>query len=727
MPFELTEVVPVSDSRSKTKSAENKSIFFMKHSLTERKQLHFRCRRVNDVMCVIALFGLILMIIDTECQFNQISEYSLIIIRPLISFSSLILVGLVIYYHLLNARLYAVNNHIADWRVTLKFRSIVIIICEMIVCAIHPFPQIFKVTTDSNNLAWLDMIFTLPMFFRLYLVARSVTQHSPLVDAASSRSIGYLNRVPMTISFILRAFLQTYPGLCWSCMMTTLLLITSWSLHACEQGMWFPIQTLSPAPLASVSFASSFANATWFTIVTFTTVGYGDIVLQTYCGRGIAFLTSFIGLFASAILVAVFINKISLNRSEQMVLDFVKRINQAREYRTRVMQIIQYSVRAWFLRRHKSNYGAAFPSLCRLHRAIQAAKYLKQQRRNVLNGNDSLLSILTNVYYEQKTNEKLLVKLKQQSNSFDDRLRRLEIKLDNVLTVLTRNNSIPQHSRFEYEYFPVSNVTDFENPPRGLVEFYYSMFTDIHVMMFIGFGFLMTFLSHYSYSAIGFNFILCAFTVEWAVIMRGFIFDWNDTKQKFIVDVRSLSTADFVSASILISMGAVLGQVSPLQLIIMAFFEVPLQVVNEWIGTYYFCANDAGESMFVHVFGAYFGLAVAFVLFHSNVIDSPLEKSRYTSDLFSIIGTMFLFCFWPSFNAGTASGVERLHAITNTYVSICASVIGAFLMSTVVRKGKLDMIHIQNSTLAGGVAVGTVATSNIGLHCAMIICTLAGM
>ena len=88
---------------------------------------------------------------------------------------------------------------------------------------------------------------------------------------------------------------------------------------------------------------------------------------------------------------------------------------------------------------------------------------------------------------------------------------------------------------------------------------------------------------------------------------------------------------------------------------------------------------------------------------------------------------MFLFCFWPSFNAGTTSGIERLHAITNTYVSICASVIGAFLMSTIVRKGKLDMVHIQNSTLAGGVAVGTVATSDIGLHGAMIIGTLAGM
>jgi ammonium transporter Rh len=85
--------------------------------------------------------------------------------------------------------------------------------------------------------------------------------------------------------------------------------------------------------------------------------------------------------------------------------------------------------------------------------------------------------------------------------------------------------------------------------------------------------------------------------------MRGYMFDWNASKQKFIIDIQSLSTADFVSASILISMGAVLGQVSPLQLILMAFLEVPMQVVNEWIGTHYFCASDAGESMFVHVFG----------------------------------------------------------------------------------------------------------------------------
>lgn len=35
-------------------------------------------------------------------------------------------------------------------------------------------------------------------------------------------------------------------------------------------------------------------------------------------------------------------------------------------------------------------------------------------------------------------------------------------------------------------------------------------------MLFLGFGFLMTFLKRYGYSAIGLTMILCVFTTEWS-------------------------------------------------------------------------------------------------------------------------------------------------------------------------------------------------------------------
>jgi ammonium transporter Rh len=42
---------------------------------------------------------------------------------------------------------------------------------------------------------------------------------------------------------------------------------------------------------------------------------------------------------------------------------------------------------------------------------------------------------------------------------------------------------------------------------------------DVHTMMFIGFGFLMTFLKRYGYSSLGYNFLIAAFVLEWALLV----------------------------------------------------------------------------------------------------------------------------------------------------------------------------------------------------------------
>lgn len=47
-------------------------------------------------------------------------------------------------------------------------------------------------------------------------------------------------------------------------------------------------------------------------------------------------------------------------------------------------------------------------------------------------------------------------------------------------------------------------------------------FQDVHVMIFIGFGFLMTFLQRYGFSSVGFNFLIAAFALQWATLMQGF-------------------------------------------------------------------------------------------------------------------------------------------------------------------------------------------------------------
>ena len=109
--------------------------------------------------------------------------------------------------------------------------------------------------------------------------------------------------------------------------------------------------------------------------------------------------------------------------------------------------------------------------------------------------------------------------------------------------------------------------------------------------------------------------------------------------------------------------------------------------------------------------GAYFGLAVSFMLYNKKGLEDPKagerEKSVYHSDVFAMVGTLFLFCFWPSFNAGVAAnGDSRLRAVVNTYISIASSVLLTYIFSSLLSKEKkFDMVHVQNATLAGGVGM----------------------
>merc|ERR1719453_467788 len=48
---------------------------------------------------------------------------------------------------------------------------------------------------------------------------------------------------------------------------------------------------------------------------------------------------------------------------------------------------------------------------------------------------------------------------------------------------------------------------------------YYGGYMDVHVMIFIGFGYLMTFLYRHGYGSIGYNFFIAALVAQWAMVV----------------------------------------------------------------------------------------------------------------------------------------------------------------------------------------------------------------
>jgi len=286
----------------------------------------------------------------------------------------------------------------------------------------------------------------------------------------------------------------------------------------------------------------------------------------------------------------------------------------------------------------------------------------------------------------------------------------------------------------------------------------------VHVMIFIGFGFLMTFLKKYGLSAVSLNFMIAALCIQWHILVSGWLHlhydhcedDHHvqnkshpltmekretsseklvhnklcDPNRPFIdINVESLIGADFCTATILISFGVVLGVASPLQLIVMTMIEVVIFNLNEYIGRNYIGTRDAGDTIFVHMFGAYFGLAMSRILYDNATVDSKNSQSDRHSDLFSMVGSVFLWIYWPSFNGGTAAtGDAQARAFINTYLSLCACCVTTFAVSAAVNpKRKFVMEHLQNATLAGGVAVGAVADMMLSPFGAILMGSLAGV
>lgn len=93
-----------------------------------------------------------------------------------------------------------------------------------------------------------------------------------------------------------------------------------------------------------------------------------------------------------------------------------------------------------------------------------------------------------------------------------------------------------------------------------------------------------------------------------------------------------------------------------------------------------------------------------------------------------MIGTLFLWMFWPSFNAGyfPENGFERSLIISNTILSLTGSCLSTFIMSALLRD-KFSMEDILNATLAGGVAIGAPCGVVVNPAISLFIGILAGI
>lgn len=114
--------------------------------------------------------------------------------------------------------------------------------------------------------------------------------------------------------------------------------------------------------------------------------------------------------------------------------------------------------------------------------------------------------------------------------------------------------------------------------------------------------------------------------------------------------------------------------------------------------------------MIIHTFGAFYGLGLTLFLNYSKALNNLSFYGKRNSYVISMIGTLFLWCYWPSFNAALATNEYELFlAYINTYFSLIGCLMGTLFTCYILFNGKFNMDQILNSSLAGGVVMGASA------------------
>uniref|UniRef100_A0A3B3BPS9 Potassium intermediate/small conductance calcium-activated channel, subfamily N, member 3 n=1 Tax=Oryzias melastigma TaxID=30732 RepID=A0A3B3BPS9_ORYME len=423
-------------STSKAPKRKNQNIGY---KLGHRRALFEKRKRLSDYALIFGMFGIVVMVIETELSWGVYSKSSMysLALKCLISLSTVILLGLIIAYHAREVQLFVIDNGADDWRIAMTMERVLLIALELLVSAVHPVPGDFKFQwrarlafsyAPSQAEADLDMVLSVPMFLRLYLIARVMLLHSKLFTDASSRSIGALNKVHFNTRFVMKTLMTICPGTVLLVFSISLWIIAAWTVRVCER--YHDAQDVT----------SNFLGAMWLISITFLSIGYGDMVPHTYCGKGVCLLTGIMGAGCTALVVAVVARKLELTKAEKHVHNFMMDTQLTKRIKNAAANVLRET---WLIYKHTKLMKKIDHSRVRKHQrkflqAIHQLRSVKMEQRKLSDQANTLvdLSKMQSVMYE------LMSELNDRSEDLERQMLSLEQRVEQLTAGF---NALPAH------------------------------------------------------------------------------------------------------------------------------------------------------------------------------------------------------------------------------------------------------------------------------------------
>lgn len=419
------------------------------YRLRMRKELIGRRTRVSDMAFVLAILGIFITIIDTECQFanayNSFKPIS-VYLRVITTITTMGLLVTIVLYHVIGVKLRLVSQGLSNWRLVTNWKDLAKLVTELTVCAIHPMPfttaaalpmyvsSVDELHAFSIEMLPLNSIFTILMFMRVYLLMRFLVVHSALFCDTTVQSLGAMSNVNINAQFVFKALMSLYPGTCLVSIMGIVLLVNSYSVRMCEH------YTLDN------NAETFFMQALWMTCVTFLTLGYGDVVPRTTCGRVLAIFTGMMGVGLMALCVAVLTRKLEQTRGEKYVHTFVQQIKMDKKYKNAAAKVVTEFLTICRLRRRgvsaeDDRHVMHKRRLIHAVRSMNHARYLRMQVGESLTGPVEINKNVTEVYDMVETIRDDQDNFKSRMQQMEDLMCNMHEKLKELKTLMIKKSA----------------------------------------------------------------------------------------------------------------------------------------------------------------------------------------------------------------------------------------------------------------------------------------------
>ncbi|KAM8927816.1 intermediate conductance calcium-activated potassium channel protein 4 [Pelodytes ibericus] len=409
--------------------------------LKKRKVLVEEKKRLSAWTLFLALLGILLMVVHTELLWFGNCQWFvyLFLLKCSISLSTMVLLILIITFHIKETQLYICDNSLLDWRIAINAKMVGWIFLEIVICAIHPFPSERQCDdideTDGASLipvmsflSNMDILLSVLMFLRLYLLPRTVLLHSRVLVDASYRSIGSLNKIEFQYQFVMKILMNTCPGRVLLILSVSLWIIASWVLSVCERD--------------GINKTGELTNSFWLIPITFLTIGYGDMVPSTVCGKMVCLWTGVMGVGCTALIVAVAAQKLEFTKAEKHVHNFMMDIHYMKQIKCAAANVLR---EAWLLHRNTIR-GDDTKNRHHQQHLLKAIHIFRRRRLRHKNLKDQVnamvdISKMQMILYDLDSN------LNSSRVDLEKRIEQLDKKLDQISGLISKVIESPHLSQ----------------------------------------------------------------------------------------------------------------------------------------------------------------------------------------------------------------------------------------------------------------------------------------